>query len=44
MSGFADSDALETAADANPLVLRKPFRIDELLNAVDAELNTAKTP
>ncbi|MBU0556781.1 MAG: response regulator [Alphaproteobacteria bacterium] len=43
ISGFADTAALESAAGADVIVLRKPFRIDEFLHAVDARLREART-
>jgi CheY-like chemotaxis protein len=33
-SGFSDTDAIEAAVGSNAPMLRKPFRIDELLHAV----------
>jgi CheY-like chemotaxis protein len=33
-SGYADTDAIERAIGKNAQLLRKPFRIDELLKAV----------
>ena len=41
-SGYADSDAIDRAVGPNAKVLRKPFRIDELLAAVNEALGTAE--
>jgi hypothetical protein len=38
-SGYADSDAIDRAVGKGAKVLRKPFRIDELLGAVSEALN-----
>jgi hypothetical protein len=37
-SGFADSDAIDKAVGPDTKVLRKPFRIDELLASVNEAL------
>jgi DNA-binding response OmpR family regulator len=37
-SGLADSDAITGAVGPNTTVLRKPFRVDELLHAIDVTL------
>ena len=34
-SGFADTDAIEAATGSEVTILRKPFRVDELLQAID---------
>ena len=38
-SGYAETAAIEKAAGAHAVVLRKPFRIDELETVVAAALN-----
>jgi NO-binding membrane sensor protein with MHYT domain/nitrogen-specific signal transduction histidine kinase len=38
-SGFADTDAIEAAVGSNATMLRKPFRVDELLYALDKKLH-----
>lgn len=37
-SGFADTDAIEAAVGRTVTILRKPFRVDELLSAVDTAI------
>ncbi|OHD01411.1 MAG: hypothetical protein A2095_04020 [Sphingomonadales bacterium GWF1_63_6] len=37
-SGFADTDAIDAVMGGNAIMLRKPFRIDELLLAIDGLL------
>jgi CheY-like chemotaxis protein len=37
-SGFADTDAIETVAGADVTILRKPFRMDDLLRALERRL------
>jgi CheY-like chemotaxis protein len=41
-SGYADTEAIETAAGNNVAFLKKPFRIDELLHVVHAKLRQAE--
>jgi len=46
-SGFADTDAIERAVGAHATILRKPYRVDELLHALHSslrELAMATTP
>jgi CheY-like chemotaxis protein len=43
-SGYADSDAIDRAVGKGAKILRKPFRIDELLAAVGEALNSAREP
>jgi PAS domain S-box-containing protein len=40
VSGYAETAAIEKAAGPNALVLRKPFRIDELESAISIALET----
>ena len=38
VSGFADTDAIEAAVGGEARMLRKPFRVEELLRAIDEVL------
>jgi len=40
-SGFADTDAIDAAVGGKATMLRKPFRVDELLDAVGRSLGQA---
>jgi len=39
-SGFADTDAIDSVMGRNAVMLRKPFRIDEMLAAIDRLLTS----
>jgi DNA-binding NtrC family response regulator len=42
-SGYSDTDAIERSIGKHAKILRKPFRIDELLEAVTHAIESSPT-